>query len=99
MAEKQPEKNEKSQKTEHILDSDTSDEELVTNPHFPTTNEERHYGTIPGSALATRVVLSHSTAQTNPTVERYPPCKKTKAKKLPKEKAEDKASQTNSKEK
>ena len=67
MAEKQLEKNEKLQKTEHIPDSDTSDEELVTNPH---SDEERHYGTIPSSALATRAVLSHSTAQTNPTVER-----------------------------
>ena len=98
MAEKQPEKNEKLQKTEHILDSDTSDEELVTNPCFPTTDEERHYGTIPGSTLATRAVLHHSTAQTNPTVERGLPHQKTKVKKLPKEKSKDKASQTDSKE-
>ena len=99
MAEKQLEKNEKSQKIKHISDSDISDEELVTHPCFPATVEERHYGTIPSSALATRAVLSHSTAQTNPTVERYPPHQKTKVKKLPKEKAKDKASQTDSKEK
>ena len=90
MAEKQPEKNEKLQKIEHISDSDTSDDELVTHPCFPTTFEERHYGTIPSSALATRAALSHSTAQTNPTVERYSPHQKTKVKKLPKEKAKDK---------
>ena len=83
---KQLEKNEKSQKIEHISDSDTSDEELVTYPCFPTTVEDRHYGTIPGSALATRAVLSHSTAQTNSTVERYLPHQKTKVKKLHKEK-------------
>ena len=50
MAEKQPKCSEKSQKIEYISDSDTSDEELVTNPCFPTTDEERHYSTIPGSA-------------------------------------------------
>ena len=94
MAEKQLEKNEKSQKIEHISDSVTSDGGLITHSCFPTTVEERHYGTIPGSALATSAALSHSTAQTNPTVERYPPHQKTKVKKLPKEKAKDKASQT-----
>ena len=99
MAEKQLEKNEKLQKMEHIPDSNTSDEEPVTYPHFPTTDEERHYGTIISSALATRAVLSHSTAQTNPTVERYLPHQNTKVKKLPKEEAKDKASQTDSKEK
>ena len=44
-------------KTECIPDSDTSDKEQVTNPCFPTMDEERHYGTIPGSALATRAAL------------------------------------------
>ena len=58
MVEKQLEKNEKSQKMECFSDSDTSDEELVANPHFPITDEERHYGTIPSSALATRAALS-----------------------------------------
>ena len=99
MAEKQPEKNEKSQKAECLPDSDASDKELVANPLFPTTNEERHHGTIPSSASVTRAALSHSTAQTNPTVKRGPPCQKTKVKKLPKENAEDKASQADSKEK
>ena len=37
-----------------------------------TSEEERHYRTIHGSALATQIALSHSRAQTNPTVERGP---------------------------
>ena len=57
-----------------------------------TSEEERHYGTIPGSALATQITLSHSRAQTNPTVERGP-SHKVRIKKLPKDKAKDKATQ------
>ena len=52
-----------------LSDSDTSDEETI-NPILKTSVQERHYGTIPGSALATQVALSHSRAQANPTVER-----------------------------
>ena len=59
--------------------------------------EEREYSTIPGSVPATRAALSHSTTQTNPTVKRGIPQKKTKVKKQPKEKAEDKDSQTDPK--
>ena len=42
-----------------LSDSDTSDEEPI-NPVLKTSVEERHYGTIPGSALATQAALSHS---------------------------------------
>ena len=58
-----------------------------------TSAEERHYGTIHGSALATQIALSHSRAQTNPTAERGP-SHKVRIKKLPKDKAKDKSTQT-----
>ena len=51
------------------------------NPRLKTSIEERQYNTIPGSAIATRIALSHSRAQVNPTVERGPPQQKTKTKK------------------
>ena len=54
-----------------LRDSDTLNEEPI-NPILKTSVEERHYGTIPGSALATQAALSHSRAQANPTVERGP---------------------------
>ena len=67
----------KSQKNKNpnnqLSDSDTSDEEPI-NPILKTSVEERHYGTIPGSALATQTALSHSRAQANPMVERGPSC-------------------------
>ena len=59
--------------------------------------EEREYSTVPGSAVATRAALSYSTTQSNSTVKRGIAHKKTKVKKLPKEKAQDKASQTDPK--
>ena len=68
------------------------------NPVLRTSEEERHYGTIPGSALATQVALSHSRAQTNPTVKRGP-SHKVRIKKLPKDKAKDKSTQTSRKKK
>ena len=71
--------------------SSDSDEQI--NLVLKTSVEERHYGTIPGSALATQIALSHSRAQANPTVERGP-SHKVRVKKLPKEKAEDKSTQT-----
>ena len=58
-----------------------------------TSEEERHYRTICGSALATQIALSHSRTQTNPTVERGP-SHKIRIKQLPKGKAEDKSTQT-----
>ena len=75
-----------------LSDSDTSDEEPI-NPILKTSVEERHYGTIPGSALTTQVALSHSRAQANPTVERGP-SHTVRVKKLPKEEATDKSTQT-----
>ena len=75
-----------------LSDSDTSDEEPI-NPILKTSEEERHYRKIPGSALATKIALSHSRAQANPTVERGP-SHKVRVKKLPKEKAVDKSTQT-----
>ena len=78
--------------TKELSDSDTSEEEQV-NPMLRTSGEERHYRTICGSALATHIALSHSRAQINPTVERGP-SHKVRIKKLPKEKVEDKSTQT-----
>ena len=67
--------------TKELSDSDTSEEEQV-NPMLRTSEEERHYGTIHGSALATQIALSHSRAQTNPAVKRGP-SHKVRIKKLP----------------
>ena len=86
MAEGNPEKPKNPNK--ELSDRDTLDEEPI-NPILKTSVEERHYGTIPGSALATQAALSHSRAQANPTVERGPSCK-VRVKKLPEEKATDK---------
>ena len=72
--------------------SDTSHEEPI-NPILKTSVEERHYGTIPSSALTTQAALSYSRVQANPSVERGP-SQKVRVKKLPKEKATDKATQT-----
>ena len=95
MAEKHLEaRKEKPEESEHIPDSDTSDEEWETDPKLHTSVEEREYSTVPGLAVAIKAALSYSTAQTNPTIERSIPHKKTKVKKLLKEKAQNKASQT-----
>ena len=82
--------------TDYILDSESSDEEL--NQHLHTSQEERFYDTIKGSAQATQAVLSYTTAQYNPTVERGSDGKP-KIKPLPKERAEDKTIQTQEKDK
>ena len=76
--------------TDYISDSESSDEEL--NQHLCTSQEERFYNTIKGSAQATQAVLSYTTAQCNPTVERGPD-RKLKIKLLSKEKAKDKTTQ------
>ena len=52
---------------DYISDSESSDEEL--NQHLPTSQEERYYDTIKGSAPATQAALSYTMAQCNPTVE------------------------------
>ena len=63
-----------------------------------TPEEERQYGMIKGSAQATQAALSHSRVQTNPTIERGPP-RRPKTKKLPRDKAAEKGTQTKDKEK
>ena len=81
---------------DYILDSESSDEEM--NQHLHTSQEERYYDTIRGSAHATQAALSHSTVQCNPTVECRPD-RIPKIKPLSKEKAEDKTTQTHEKDK
>ena len=51
MAEGNPKK---ASPNKQLSDSDTSDEEPI-NPILKTSEEERHYRTIPGSALATKI--------------------------------------------
>ena len=96
MAEKKPEVPINPSKS--LTDGDTLDDNEV-NPRFKTSVEEKVYDTIPRSAIATHIALSHSTAQANPTVERGPQTRKTKIKKLPKDKARDKTTQTENKDK
>ena len=82
--------------SDYLSDSESSEEEI--NPHLCTSEEERVYRTIKGSAQATQAVLSHTRVQSSPTVERGPP-KQSKIKKLSKEWAVEKATQTKEKEK
>ena len=79
-----------------LSDSESSEDKV--NPHLCTSEEEQVCGTIKGSAQATQAVLSHTRVQCNPTVERGPP-KQPKIKKLSKEQAADKHTQTKDKEK
>ena len=81
--------------SDQLSDSNTPDEEADSRL---CTSKEESYGMIRGSAQATQVALSHSRAQTNPTVERGPP-RRPKIKKLPKDKAAEKGTQTKDKEK
>ena len=76
--------------SEQLSDSDTPDEEAE--PRLCTSEEERIYRMIRGSAQATQVALSHS------RVERGPP-RRPKIKKLSKDKAAEKVTQTKDKEK
>ena len=57
--------------SKYLSDSDSDDNKI--DPRLKTSIEERQYDTIPGSAIATQIALSHSRAQANPTVERNPP--------------------------
>ena len=82
--------------SDYLSDSDTSEEEVDLRLH--TSEEERIYGTIKGSAQATQAALSHTRVQTNPMVERGMP-RQPKIKKLSKERAVEKATQTKDKEK
>ena len=65
--------------SKYLSDSDSYDKEIDS--RLKTSIEERQYNTIPGSAIATQIALSHSRAQVNPTMERGPPQQKTKPKK------------------
>ena len=82
--------------SDYLSDSETSEDKV--NPYLCTSQEERIYGTIKGSAEATQAALSHTRVQSNPTVERGPP-KRLKIKKLSKEQAANKHTQTKDKEK
>ena len=82
--------------SDQLSDSDTPDKEA--DPRLHTSEEERNYGMIRVSAQATQVALSHSRVQTNPTIERGPP-RRPKIKKLPRDKAAEKGTQTKDKEK
>ena len=81
---------------DQLSDSDTLDEEADL--RLRTSEEERSYGMIRGSAQATQAAISHSRVQTNPTVERGPPWRP-KIKKLSKDEAAEKGTQTKDKEK
>ena len=50
--------------------SSTSEVEEPVPNHLKTTPEERIFGTIPGSSIATTVALMQSKAQANPIVPR-----------------------------
>ena len=82
--------------SDYLSDSESSEEEI--NPRLCTSQEERVYGTIKGSTQATQAVLSHTRAQSNPTVERGPP-KQPKIRKPSKEQPAEKNTQTKDKEK
>ena len=82
--------------SDYLSDSESSEDEV--NPHLCTSQEERVYGTIKGSVQVTQAVLSHTTTQCNPTVERGL-LKQPKIKKLSKEQALGQTMQTNEKEK
>ena len=79
-----------------MSESKSSEDEV--NPHLSTSQEERVYGTIKGSTQATQAALSHTTMQSNSMVERGL-LKQPKIKKLSKEQASDKTTQTKEKEK
>ena len=66
MAEKTQE--EPANQSKSLTDSNTSDDTEVI-PRFKTSVKERQYNTIPGSVTANCIVLSHSRAQANPTIE------------------------------
>ena len=89
MAEKKAQKTK--MQSDYLSDSKSSEDEV--NPHLRTSQEERVYGKIKGSTQATQAVLSHTTVQCNPMVERGP-LKQPKIKKLSKEQASDKTTHT-----
>ena len=66
MAEKKPEV--PTNESKSLTDNDTSDDN-DPNPRLRSSVAEREYSTIPGSAIATCLALTHSMAQANLTVE------------------------------
>ena len=82
--------------SDYLSDSDSSDEEV--SQHLHTSQEERLYSTVKGSAQVTQAALAYTMAQCNPTVERGPP-KQPQIKKLPTGQASDKMTQTKEKDK
>ena len=90
MAEK---KEEPVNQSKSLTDNDSFDD-IKVNTRFKTSVEEGQYNTIPGSITATSIALSHSRAQTNPTVEQGPPHWKVKVKKLSTDKTKAKSSDT-----
>ena len=68
MAENNPK--EKKIPSDYIFDSESSEEEI--NQYLRTSQEERLYHTVKGSAQAMQAALAHTTVQCNPTVERGP---------------------------
>ena len=82
--------------SDQLSDSDAPDEEV--DPQLRTSEEERIYGMIRGSAQATQAVLLHTRVQSNLKVERGPPWQP-KIKKLSKDWAAEKATQMKDKEK
>ena len=94
MAESNPKK--KKIPTDYISDSESSEEE--TNQYLCTSQEERLYHTIKGSAQATQAALVHTTVQCNPTVESGP-ARQLKIKPFPKEQASEKTTQMKEKDK
>ena len=82
--------------SDQLSGSDTPDEEV--DPQRCTSEEERIYGMIRGSAQATQAALSHTRAQSNPMVERSPP-RRPKIKKLSNDSAVEKAKQMKEKKK
>ena len=82
--------------SDQLSDSDTPDEEV--DPQLCTSEEERIYRMIRGSTQATQAALLHTRVQSNLTVERGPP-RQCKIKKLSKDRASEKATQTKDKEK
>ena len=87
MAEKTQE--EPANQSKPLTDSNTSNDTEV-NPRCKTSVEQRGYNTIPGSATATRIALSHSRAHANLTIEHGPLQWKVKVKKSSTDKAKDK---------
>ena len=65
MVEKKPQKIKR--QSDYLSDSDSSEDEVSL--HLCTSQEERLYGTVKGSAQVTQVALAHSMVQYNPMVE------------------------------